>query len=126
MDVSKSLGVSPQVVSQLLNGTKPGTKHMPTFSKMLNCSVEWLLNGTGETPTWAVTNNAETIEVTDAIILQRLSAIDAALAAQRAQLDALLANLAARPCLVSQPPIPDPPLRLVPPSSIKTKVPLHK
>ena len=118
VSVGKSLGVTHQLIVRILKGDTPGMKHMPTFAKMLNCSVEWLMNGTGDPPTWAQSVAAPAPDPFEHIVVSRLAAIDAALTAQRNQLDALLAAIIARPCF--DPP-PDPPLRLVRPSAVKSK-----
>jgi hypothetical protein len=42
-----------QVLYQIKSGERPGRKWLPLIAKQLSCSVEWLVNGTGEAPSWA-------------------------------------------------------------------------
>jgi len=51
--LANACGVTQQSISQMKMGHHPGRKHWPTIAKVLGCSVEWLVGGTGEPPTWA-------------------------------------------------------------------------
>ena len=53
IELANALGVSPSIVTRILSGNMPGRKHMPKIADLLNCTVEWLQNGTGTPPSWA-------------------------------------------------------------------------
>ena len=52
--LARSLATSPAVITRMMDGTQPGTKHLPKIAEILGCTVEWLTTGTGPMPTWAV------------------------------------------------------------------------
>lgn len=53
-DLADRVGMTQrQVLYQIKKGERPGRKWMPVIAKELNCTVEWLVNGTGTPPTWA-------------------------------------------------------------------------
>lgn len=76
--LAKSLGVSEQVISQIVNGVRSGEKRMPQIAVKLNVSSDWLRLGTlAKAPAWALTQP-------DAVAVE----INFALAAENARLKA--------------------------------------
>jgi transcriptional regulator with XRE-family HTH domain len=49
-DVAARLGVSQTIVSRIINGKMPGTKHHARLAEILNVSREWIAAGESEPP----------------------------------------------------------------------------
>jgi transcriptional regulator with XRE-family HTH domain len=66
-DLARELGITRQRLSQMKAGERPGRKHLPGLAKAIGCSVEWLLNGTGERPSWSKTQDGHASKNTEAV-----------------------------------------------------------
>lgn len=52
--MAAALDTDPSIVTRIVAGTMPGTKHMEKIAEILQCSVVWLTTGRGEPPVWWV------------------------------------------------------------------------
>jgi transcriptional regulator with XRE-family HTH domain len=50
--LANKLGITPQALSHIKNGKRPGYERLVEIADALNCSVDWLTRGKGQPPEW--------------------------------------------------------------------------
>jgi transcriptional regulator with XRE-family HTH domain len=59
-DLREELGVSKQVLSNVINGERQESKHHAAIAKTLKCAEGWLVTGDGTAPAWYTNPSGET------------------------------------------------------------------